>query len=885
MNDEFYKYSCSEALEKLNSSEIGLSSKEAIKRQREYGLNLLPVKKEKSVIVMFLSGLKDRIVMVLLVAALLSFLAGEKIDAIAILFIILLDLALGTYEEYKANKSAKALQSLIKPNAKVLRDGKETIINSKELVVGDIITLTSGDKLSADGRIINCQNLTVDESVLTGESISVEKNASLINKKSTLSERTNMVFAATTVTTGRALVLVTSTGVNTEVGKIAHQVNNTEDEKSPLTIRTEKFSSQISIGIVIISIIIAFVLKQKGLEGTEIFLSVIALAVSAMPEGLPLALTMALTIASNKMLSKRVIVKRLNAVESLGSCTVIASDKTGTLTVNEQTAKKIILPNDEIFEVSGSGYNDKGRISSPTDYDLKNIDLLIESTSLNNEASLEKEDGKWKPLGDSIDVAFLSLGMKHNIDLSNIVKKESILYESEKKYSAVYYEKDSDLYCSAKGSVEVILDFCNNMIIDGKRKKLDKNKILNQNNMLAKEGYRVIAVANKKISKNYNKDKIENLDFLGLVAFIDPIRTSTIKSISKCRKAGIKVVMITGDHPLTAFSIAKSLKIADYENDVATSEEIDKYYAKSEIEFDNFVRNKTVFSRVTPIQKFNIVESFKRQGEFIAVTGDGVNDAPALKSANIGVAMGSGTDVAKDTADMILMDDDFKDLVAGIEEGRVAYSNIRKICYLLLSCGVSEVLFFLLSIILGLPIPLVAIQLLWINLVTDGLQDLALSFDKKEDNLMDEGPRNPNESLFNKDLILEVLISGIFIGVLVFSVWYYLINIVQMDTYTARGYILILMVFIQNMHVLNCRSEKSSILKTSIKTNPFVIFSILGSIALQIIFMEIPVLSKFLQTKSIALISVLSMLILSMCIILVMELYKVIRFYKNDKEK
>ena len=508
MKQEFYKVDYEDVITELASTKDGLTQKEIVKKQKQYGLNVLPSKKEKTIIEIFLSGLKDPIVIVLLFAALLSFFAGETIDAIAILLIILLDLVLGTFQEYKANKSAKALQNLIKVKSKVLRDGKEQLVDSSNLVVGDIILLEAGDKISADARIIDSKNLTVNESVLTGESINVEKNNEIIKKSVTLSGQSNMLFAGTNVTTGRAIAIVTSIGANTEVGKIADQVNNTEDEKSPLTIRTEKFSKQISVAIVIISIIIAFILLRKGYEGSEIFLSVIALSVSAMPEGMPLAFTMALTIASNRMLKKKVIVKKLNSVESLGSCTVIASDKTGTLTVNEQTAKKIILPNGEIFEISGSGYNDNGVITSPSNYDIENIDLLIESTTLNNEAVLEKEKNKWKTIGDSIDIAFLALGKKHKINVSKINKKDIIPYESENKYSAVFYEKEEEIYCTTKGSVEVILDFSDKMIVDGKRKKLDKEKILKQNEELAKEGYRVIAVANRKVKADYRTSSI-----------------------------------------------------------------------------------------------------------------------------------------------------------------------------------------------------------------------------------------------------------------------------------------------------------------------------------------------------------------------------------------
>lgn len=737
-NKEWYRKSTDSILNELKTTLNGLTTKEVLSRQNKYGKNIIPKKKTKSILSIFFSQFLEPITIVLIIAIILSFISKETLDALIILFIILLDAVISTCEEYKSTKNAESLQNLIKVNVKVKREGKQILVDSSDLVVGDIIYLESGCKIPADARIIESKNLMIDESSLTGESISIEKNNETIKKITPIYKRKNMLYASTSVLTGRAIAIVTDISTKTEIGKIANEVNNLKEEKSPLTIRIEKFSKQISVFISIVSLIILFVLKLKGFPNSEIFLSVIALAVSAMPEGLPLSLTLALTVASNRIFKKNIIAKRLNTVEALGSCTVIASDKTGTLTVNEQTAKKIILPCDSCFDITGSGYNDEGIITSTES--LEKIKFLIESGCINNESTLEKKKNSWIKTGDMIDVAFLSLGLKYRVDLTKIEKKEMIPYESENKYSAVKFIKDGNTYCSVKGSTEVILSFCNKMIIDGKSVKLDKEKILKQNESLAKEGYRVIALATSKVTSSYNIENISNLDFLGLVAFIDPIRESAISSINECRNAGIKVVMITGDHPKTSFKIAKELGIAQYFNDVATSEDIEYYLKKDKLEFDNFIRNKTVFSRVTPLQKLKIVESFKRQGEFVAVTGDGVNDAPALKCANIGIAMGSGSDVAKDNSDMILMNDDFSSIVSGIEEGRVAYSNIRKICYLLISCAITEVLFFILSIICNMPIPLVAVQLLWINIVTDGLQDIALSFEKKEQGIMNVPP-------------------------------------------------------------------------------------------------------------------------------------------------
>ena len=391
-----------------------------------------------------------------------------------------------------------------------------------------------------------------------------------------------------------------------------------------------------------------------------------------------------------------------------------------------------------------------------------------------------------------------------------------------------------------------------------------------------KDGYRVIALANGKISKQdkYSAEDIKGLTFMGMVGFIDPIRKEAVASIDECSTAGIKVLMITGDHPLTAFSIAKDLKLTNDYNEVTTGVDVDKEFEKGEKSFDEFIRRKLVFARVTPLQKLKIVESLKRQGEFIAVTGDGVNDAPALKAANIGIAMGSGTDIARETADMIIVDDNFKSIVAGIKEGRVAYANIRKIILFLISCGLAEVAFFCLSIVLNLPMPLVAIQLLWLNVVTDGIQDFALSFEKAEKGILKEKPRDPKESIFNKELLQEILVSGSIIGIVVFTVWYMLLNKFSMEVSVARGYIMALMVFIQNIHVFNCRSEHRSAFKVPIKNNWLIVGGVVASVLLQIIVMEVPGFSSFLQTVSIPAMHLIWLFAIALSVLIVMEIYK-----------
>ena len=879
----FYQEDIEKIFENLKTTENGLTEKEAKERLLRYGKNELPKKKADSIFKIFFTQILDPIVLLLIVTIIFSFIIGEIYDAIVVIFIVLVDLLMGTIQEYNAAKKARSLENIIKVKCKVLRDDKEVIIDSSDLVVGDIVFLESGNKVSADLRIIDSYNLTVNESILTGESLGVYKNNDVIKEKRAIGDRLNMVYAGCVILTGRATCVVVKTGIQTEIGQIAKTVTESREEKSPLTIRVEKFSKQISIVVLILAVILTIILIGKGNEVNEVFMLVVALTLSALPEGLPLALTMALTIASNRMLKKNVIVKKLNSVESLGSCTLIASDKTGTLTVNEQTAKIITLPNSKSFEVTGSGYNNNGKVIINDKKDLPDILDIIKLGLINNEASLTINSDNVEYQGDSIDVAFLALAKKMDVDDKNIKIIDSIPYESINKYSAVFYKikGDNRIYVTVKGSPEKILEFSKKMLVDTKEKELDNAFIKKQNETLASEGYRVIALASGILpleKDKYEESDIKNLVFKGLVGFIDPIRDDCKESIKQCLDASVKVIMITGDHPLTAYKIANDLGIVRDRKEVATSEEVEKALKSGVIKFDEFIKDKKVFARVTPLEKLEIVNSFKRQGEFVAVTGDGVNDAPAIKTANIGIAMGSGTDVSIETANMILTDDKFSSIVSGIIEGRCAYSNIRKITYMLISCGFAEVLFFILAIILNFPMPLLAMQLLWLNVVTDGLQDFALSFEAAEDDIMKYPPRSPKENLFDKRLIQEVLLSGITIGVLVFIVWYYLIEILNFDINIARGYIMALMVFIQNMHVLNCRSETKSIFSNKIKKNKFVYFSIFSAIILQIIIMEVPFLSHFFKTESIPVSHLIILFLISLTILFVMEMYKMFKY-------
>lgn len=863
----YYEKDVKDIETELKTSNSGLSSTEASARWRKYGPNILPKKKKDSIVKIFLREFIDPIVLLLIVAIIVSFVVGEMIDAFAIMLIVLVDAIIGTYQENKANNTADALSKLVKDEAHVIRDGNECSISVEQLTIGDLVLLESGNKIGADMRIIEAHNFTVDESILTGESVQVSKITNPIAKKNvSISDQTNMAFSGTTVVTGRAKAYVTEIGLDTELGKIADSLATTEDEKSPLTIRVEKFSKQISIMVLMVAIAIAILLIAKHTPGHEILLTVIAFAVSAMPEGLPLALTMALTIAANKMSKKNVIVRKLNAAESLGSCTVIASDKTGTLTVNQQTAKCILLPNGEEYQISGTGYERKGKVTGNVMRYAEEIGLY---GALNNEADIS---GK-TPIGDSIDIAFLVMAEKLGVKTHGIKILEQIPYESENKYSAVFYEKGGKTYCTAKGSLEVIQKFCSKINFANSKHSI---KLEHQNESLAKNGYRVIAIANGEVQKKekYGINDVKNLTFMGLVGFIDPIRKEAVASINECREAGIKVLMVTGDHPLTAFSIARDLKLADDFSQVATGDEVADALRGTKRSFDDYIAKKTVFARVAPLQKLKIIESLKRQGEFVAVTGDGVNDAPALKAANIGIAMGSGTDIARETADMIIIDDNFKSIVAGVKEGRVAFANIRKIIYFLISCGLAEAAFFCLAIACDMPMPLVAVQLLWLNVVTDGIQDLALSFETAEPSILKEKPRDPKQSIFDKRLVREIAVSGVIITAVVFAFYWFLINRLNMEITSARGYVMCLMVFIQNIHVFNCRSESRSAFTVPLKSNWFIVVGIFCTLLLQILVMKVPIFSTFLQTVSIPAWAICWIFIIASSILILMELYK-----------
>lgn len=881
--------------EELKTSEKGLNEEEVKKRIKFYGENKLPEGKKVTLLQIILRQLLNPLIFILIAAAVASVAIGEGKDAIFIFLVIFINSALGSYQEYNAEKSASALQKLMKIKARVKREGKETEIPSEELVPGDIVLLESGMKVPADIRLMEVSGLEIDESFLTGESIASKKQTGLLRESLGVAERTNMAFAGSTVMKGRGWGVVVCTGVDTQVGEISQDVTESASAKPPLVQRMEKFIKQISIFIIALSVILAVILSAQGMDITSIFFFVVALAVSAIPEGLPVALTVALSISTKRLAKRNVIVRKLTSVESLGSCTVIASDKTGTLTMNEQTAKMIVSPDGSRFDISGEGYNGNGKV-----YDNNNKEVMAEFSAeiaeisriavFSNEATLINENDKWIYHGDAMDVALLGMSYKLGINPAEWRDEKSLVgkipYESERKFSASFYKMNGSINIGVKGAVETILDFCHTMSVNDQTVNLDRKKILKDTENLAKEGYRVLAFASNKYPNYEKKEVYENEDipsltFHGLVCFIDPLRPKANVSVDQCRKAGIKVIMITGDHPETAGNIARQLGIADETTPVVTGQMLAETGAHDSPAYEKLVASTTVFARVSPAQKLEIVDVLIRDGEFVAVTGDGVNDAPALKRANIGIAMGSGTDVAKEVGSMIVVDDNFSSIVAGVEEGRFAYDNVRKVIYLLISTGAAEIILFLASIFAGLPLPLLAVQLLWLNLVTNGIQDVALAFEGGEPGAMKRQPRKPSEKIFNSLMIKQTLASSIAMGGIVFGVWYWLNTYTQMDETSARNLILLLMVFMQNFHAFNARSERVSAFKVPLKRNIILVFGILAAQGIHILSMQLSFMQDILRIEPITFNEWLIILTLAVPMILVMEVFKL--FNKTTK--
>ncbi|MDH5359093.1 MAG: HAD-IC family P-type ATPase [Gammaproteobacteria bacterium] len=872
----------------LKSSPHGLSHSEAMARLEKYGRNSLPQAKPPGLKTVFLRQFASPLIYVLVAAALLSLMIKEWSDAGFIAAVLCINAVIGTFQEYSAQRAASALQELVSSHCRVLREGDTYEINAQELVLGDIVLLESGDKVPADIRLLVTHDLEVDESLLTGESLPVLKNGNaMLAEEIALGDRVNMLFTGTLVGHGRTRGVVVDTALNTVLGRIANDVLFKPSPKAPLQLRMDKFTHRVAIFVGIASLTMFGAALMRGTPLGEVFLLAVALAVSVIPEGLPVALTVALAIGMRRMARRNVIVRRLLAVEALGSCTFIATDKTGTLTVNQLTVRNIVFPNSGVWEVSGEGIVPDGMIltprGTPSADEAALLDRLCQVAVLTNEGFLGRTESGWSQHGDAVDVAFLVMAHKAGAikaEMANTFPEiATIPYESERQFSASLNRVNGEQHAFVKGALERLLPMCRTMALTGHDVTIESTYIEQQAHTLAGSGYRVLALAAGRIELGvgaiFTEEHLQGLTLIGLVGIIDPLRTEAKAAVAACRQAGIEVAMITGDHPATALAIAQELNMVESAQQLVTGPELQLALDSGTI--DQLTHTARVFARVGPHQKLDIVQSLQRNGHFVAVSGDGANDAPALRTAQVGVAMGlSGTDVARETADLIITDDNFHSIVAGVEEGRVAYANVRKVIFLLISTGAAELVLFTLALLTGLPLPLLAVQLLWLNLVTNGIQDIALAFETGDGDELHHPPRSPRESIFNQLMIERVVIAALVIGIVAFIVFQWLIaRGFSLDE--ARNGTLLLMVLFENVHVFNCRSEVRSAFRHNPLSNPILL---IGTAAAQIVHigaMYTPWISDVLHIQPVSPQHWIELLGIALSILLAMELHKAMR--------
>lgn len=874
-----------EIIQTLTSSENGLSQGEALIRLEEYGPNRLPEIRPPSLLIVFIRQFRSPLIYILAAAAIVSLFIGELTDAGFIAGVLLINAAIGSYQEWRAEKSGYALRKLLRIEACVQRDGEVRQLPAEDLVPGDVVWLESGNRVPADVRLITAHGLEIDESLLTGESLPTLKDHSFAGVESAvLSERQNMAHAGTIVTRGRAKGIVVATATFTCVGQLALDVLERTGGESPLLIRMKRFTAVVAVSVLAAAVAIGALSVLGGsLSIADAFVFAVALAVSAIPEGLPVAMTVALAVAITRMARRGVIVRQLAAVEGLGSCTYIGSDKTGTLTCNELTVKEVLLFDGQVLNITGEGFAPVGQVLKDdipiVSCETIGLERLARVAVLCNEAELHIRDGEWSWRGDTVDIALLSLGHKLGCNRKNSFSTypqvNQIPFEPEHQYAATYHATADGTLILVKGGPERVLSMCNHSA-DGT--SIDSAESMAAN--LAARGFRVLALADttidQSISPSDTPSEPDNLAFLGYVGMIDPLRAGVVEAIHTCHNAGIQISMITGDHPLTALSIARELQLAREDSEVVTGKDL---MEASEDELVRIVRRAGIFARVTPHQKLEIVQAAQRAGHFVAVTGDGVNDAPALRAANIGVAMGkSGTDVAREASDLVLSDDNFGSIIEGIEEGRVAYDNIRKVIYLLISTGAAEVILMGLAVLFRSPLPLLPVQILWLNLVTNGIQDVALAFEPGETGVLARKPRPPRERIFNRLMIERTLVAAFTMGLIGFATFHWLVpaNPSDQELASARNLLLFLFVLFENFHIGNCRSETRSIFTLSPLGSPILLTGTLTAFSVHVLFMYLPFGQTLLGASPLQLREVIIVLGLAFLIVPVMEIQKII---------
>lgn len=849
-----YQLKRKEVLEKLKVSQTqGLSEYEAKKRLSSTGKNELEKKGKDSIFTLFLEQFQDPMVLILLVAGGVSFFLKEMIDACIILSVIVMNAIIGVIQEYKAEKAIEALEKLSSPKARVLRDGFIHTIDSNELVIGDIVELEAGNYIPADMRLLTCNSLKVEESILTGESEAVEKDADVVvEEEVSIHDQKNMVFMSTFVTYGSAIGVVVASAAQSEVGKVAAMLKESDEEKTPLQKRLAKLSTILGIGSVVVCILMFGVSLIQGRPFFDMLIISISLAVAAIPEGLPAVVTIVLALGVQTMSKRKAIVRKLHAVETLGSVSVICSDKTGTLTQNKM----------HVMDV----YSGKDHHSASEE--------MLEAFALCNNVHVQKDEFIGEPTENALVGYALSQGYDKRILEKENERLDEIAFDSNRKRMTTLHQQRGVYHVYTKGALENVLGLCTYVMIDHEQvlmSEMRKEKILKEAEQMSARALRVLAVASKKIYNAKNNDWESNLVFLGIAGLMDPPRPEVKESIAKCHKAGIRVNMITGDNPLTAYAIAKNLRIAHSQEEVLSGRQLDDM---DDATLQKKINAYHVFARVTPQHKVRIVKALKANDEVVAMSGDGVNDAPSLKSADIGIAMGkNGTDVCKQASDMILSDDNFATIVSAVEEGRNIYLNIQKAVLYLLSCNLGEIMALFLATLLmpNVISTLNAVQILWVNLVTDAFPALALGIDPKDKFIMDEKPRKLKESLFAHGGIVFTIMNGMLIGTMTIVAFRYGLNTSEAMAQTMAFMVLSIS---QLFHALNLTSRTHSLFEVGIFKNRWLILTILFGITLQICVASLPVFQTLLKTVSLDMMHWGFVLLASLSTIAVNELSK-----------
>lgn len=847
------------------SLDAGLNTEQVSENQKKYGLNQLKEANKKTFLSKVADQFKDFLILILLAASVVSFSIGEKTDAMIIVAIVIINAMLGLYQEGKAEKAIEALQKLAAPNANVIRDGAPISVPAEQLVPGDVVVLETGDIVPADLRLVESYNLQIEEASLTGESVASEKRAEDICEEDvSLADRKNMAYASTILTYGRGKGVVVSTGHDTEIGKIAEVIQSYEEESTPLQKKLARLGKQLGIIVLAVCVVVFVIGILQNLPMLDMFMTSVSLAVAAIPEGLPAIVTVVLSLGMGKMASKHAIVKKLPAVETLGTTTVICSDKTGTLTQNEMTVVKVFV-DEHILDVEGEGYEADGRIChEKEEVDVETVptlERLLEITLLANDAKLKRlENGKLGVMGDPTEGALITLANKWDMYSKDYEeahpRKNELPFDSDRKMMTTFHEniEKNPVVSFTKGAPDVVLSRCsywekNNEIVELNEELREKISEVNQK--FSKNALRVLALAYRsfeKMPEEITVDEIEKeMIFVGLVGMIDPARAEAKEAIKLCKHAGIIPVMITGDYKETAFAIGQQLGMVEDISQAMMGTELEQYNAE---QMREIVKDKRVYARVSPEHKVKIVTALKENGNIVAMTGDGVNDALAIKKADIGIAMGiTGTDVAKNTAEVILTDDNFASIVDAVQEGRIIYSNIKKFVSFLLSCNIGEILIVLVSILMKLPVPLLPIQLLWLNLVTDSFPALALGVEKGDEDIMNQPPRDPQEPILDKKTSIRITVQSIAITIATIGAYQYgLHHFTEHSLEGARTIAFVTLILAELLRSYSARSESHTVMSIGMFSNRALTLGTVFSLFMTLIVVYIPFMRTLFHT-------------------------------------